>query len=164
MGWRLIKIENCDNENYKRHTQLNLILLFNEIYSFTSNFDFEQSIDWIHKNKIVVATVWKADQKHFVILQKETGKCNDFRNNKKKDWFSHKTGVVFVYGEVCKGTSKNSATFKMELSTTISNGRKLQRALPDGLTTNCLLKFVKHLTCQTHPDARFYKKSCLISI
>ena len=69
-----------------------------------------------------------------------------------------------MYGEVCKGASKNSATFKMELSTTISNGRKLQRALPDGLATNFLLKFVKHLTCQTHPDARFYKKSCLLSI
>ena len=44
-----------------------------------------------------------------------------FQCNKKK-------GLVFVYGEVCKGTFKNSATFKMELFVTISNGRKLQRA------------------------------------
>ena len=51
-----------------------------------------------------------------------------------------------MYGEVCKGTFKNSATFKMELSTTISTGRKLQRALPGRLTTNCLLKFVKDLS------------------
>ena len=32
VGWRLIKVENCDNKNYKRCTQPNLILLFNEIY------------------------------------------------------------------------------------------------------------------------------------
>ena len=63
-----------------------------------------------------------------------------------------------MYGEVWKCASKNSATFKMELSATISNGRKLQRALSDGLTTNWLLKFAKHLSCQTHLDARFYKK------
>ena len=44
-----------------------------------------------------------------------------------------------MYGKVCKGTSKNSSTFKMELFATISNNRKLQRALSDGLTTNCLL-------------------------
>ena len=44
VGWRLIKVENCNNKNYKRHTQPNLILLFNEIYSFTSNFDFEQPL------------------------------------------------------------------------------------------------------------------------
>ena len=41
VGWRLIKVENCNNKNYQRYTQPNLILLFNEIYSFTSNFDFE---------------------------------------------------------------------------------------------------------------------------
>ena len=29
-----IKVENCGNENYWRHTEPNLILLFNEIYSF----------------------------------------------------------------------------------------------------------------------------------
>ena len=69
-----------------------------------------------------------------------------------------------MYGEVCKSASKNSATFKMELTATVSNGIKLQRALSDGLTTNCLLKVAKHLSCQTHPNARFYKKCCLHSI
>ena len=34
-----------------------------------------------------------------------------------------------MYGKVYKGSSKNSMTFKMELSATISTGRKLQRAL-----------------------------------
>ena len=99
----------------------------------------------------MVATVWRADQKYFILLQKETGKCNDFWNDKKKDWFSYETRVAFVCGEVCKGASKNSATFKMELSGTISNSRKLQRALSDGLTTNGFLKFSKYLSCQnTH--------------
>ena len=50
-----------------------------------------------------------------------------FQNNKKKDWFSHETGLVFVYGEVPKGRSRNSATFKMELFATTGNDRKLQR-------------------------------------
>ena len=85
-----------------------------------------------------------------------------FRNNRKKDWFSHETGLVFVYGEVFKGRSRNSATFKMELFAKIGNDRKLQRASSEGLTTNCLttnclLKFTQHLSCQTHLDARFYK-------
>ena len=44
VGWRTIKVENCNNKNYQRQTQPNLILLFNEIYSFTSNFDFEQPL------------------------------------------------------------------------------------------------------------------------
>ena len=35
-----------------------------------------------------------------------------FQNNKKKDWFPHKTGLAFMYGEVFKGKSRNSATFK----------------------------------------------------
>ena len=39
VGWRLIKVENWDNKNYKRHDLLNL--LFNETCSLTSNFDFE---------------------------------------------------------------------------------------------------------------------------
>ena len=81
-----------------------------------------------------------------------------FQNNKKKDWFSHKTGIVFVYGEVCKGASRNSATIKMELFARIGNGRNLQRASFNGLTTNCLLKFAEHLSCQTPQDARFHKK------
>ena len=96
-------------------------------------------------------------------MQKETEEnAMTFEIIRKKTGFH--TKPVFVYGEVGKGTSKNSATFKMELSATISNGRKLQRALSDGFTTNCLLKFAKHLSCQTHPDARFYKKCCLHSI
>ena len=49
--WRLIKVENWDNKNYKRHTQPNLILIFNKTCYFTSNYD------WIHKNKIMVASV-----------------------------------------------------------------------------------------------------------
>ena len=46
-----------------------------------------------------------------------------FRNNKEKDWFSQETGLVFVHGDVFKDGSRNSATFKMELSVTIGNGR-----------------------------------------
>ena len=42
VGWRLVKVENCNNKNYQRHTLPNLILLFNKTYSFTGNFDFEQ--------------------------------------------------------------------------------------------------------------------------
>ena len=42
-----------------------------------------------------------------------------FRCNKNEDWFTHQTGLVFVYGEVCKGILKNSAKFKMELFATI---------------------------------------------
>ena len=41
VGWRLIKVENWDNKNYKRQTYPNFFLLFNETCSFTSNFDFE---------------------------------------------------------------------------------------------------------------------------
>ena len=41
VSWRLIKVENWDNKNYKRHTQPKLILLFNKTCYFTSNFDFE---------------------------------------------------------------------------------------------------------------------------
>ena len=44
-----------------------------------------------------------------------------FQNNKKKDWFSHETGLVFVHGEVFKDGSRNLAIFKMELFATISN-------------------------------------------
>ena len=44
VGWGLIKVESCDKKNYQRHTEPNLILLFNEIYSFISNFDFEQPL------------------------------------------------------------------------------------------------------------------------
>ena len=41
VGWRWSKVENWDNKIYKRQTYPNLILLFNETCSFTSNFDFE---------------------------------------------------------------------------------------------------------------------------
>ena len=46
-----------------------------------------------------------------------------FRINKKKDWFPHKTELVFGHGNVCKDTSTNSATFKMELFARIANDR-----------------------------------------
>ena len=46
-----------------------------------------------------------------------------FRINKKKDWFPHKTELVFVRGDVCKDRSTNSATFKMELFARIGNDR-----------------------------------------
>ena len=41
-----------------------------------------------------------------------------------------------MHGEVFKGGSRNSATFKMEFFTTVGNGRNLQRASSDGLATN----------------------------
>ena len=50
-------------------------------------------------------------------------KGGNISNNKKKDWFSRKTGLVFVHGNVFKDGSRNSAIFKMELFTTIGNGR-----------------------------------------
>ena len=43
VGCRLREVQNWYNKNNQRHTQPNLILLFNEIYYFTSTFDFEQS-------------------------------------------------------------------------------------------------------------------------
>ena len=46
----------------------------------------------------------------------------------KKDWFSHKTRLVFMQGKVFKDRSRNSAIFKMELFVAVTNGRKLQRA------------------------------------
>ena len=69
-----------------------------------------------------------------------------------------------MYGEVCKGASRNSATFRMALFATIGDAKKLQRASSDGLTINCLLKFAEHLLCQTPLDARFNKNNCLSSI
>ena len=53
-----------------------------------------------------------------------------------KDWFSQETGLVFMYGEVFKGRSRNSATFKMEFFGAIDNDRKLQRASSDWLTAS----------------------------
>ena len=46
-----------------------------------------------------------------------------FRKNKKKDWFSHQTGLVFMHGGVFKGGSRNSAKFQMELFGAIGNDR-----------------------------------------
>ena len=50
-------------------------------------------------------------------------KVATFWNNKKKDWFPHKTELVFMHGHVCKDRSRNSATFKMELLARIGNDR-----------------------------------------
>ena len=52
-----------------------------------------------------------------------------FQTNKKKNWFSDKTRLVFVYDEVCKGTSRKSIIFKMELFTTIWNLSKSYKEL-----------------------------------
>ena len=48
-------------------------------------------------------------------------KVATFQNNKKKDWFSHETGLVFMHGGVFKDRSGNSAIFKMEFFATIGN-------------------------------------------
>ena len=45
----------------------------------------------------------------------------------KKDWFSHKTILVFLHGDVFKNGSRNSVTFKME---------SLQKLVMVGLTKN----------------------------
>ena len=45
-----------------------------------------------------------------------------FQNNKKKDWNSLKTGLVFVHGKVFKDESRNSPIFKMEPFAIIGNG------------------------------------------
>ena len=50
-------------------------------------------------------------------------KVATFWNNKKKDWFSHKTRLVFVHGNIFKDRSRNSATFRRELFATVGNGR-----------------------------------------
>ena len=42
---------------------------------------------------------------------------------RKKDWFSHETRLVFMHGDVFEDKSRNFATFKMELCTTIGNDR-----------------------------------------
>ena len=49
-------------------------------------------------------------------------KVTIFQNNKKKDWFSHETRLVFVHVEVFKDGSRNFAIIKMELFTAVSNG------------------------------------------
>ena len=50
-------------------------------------------------------------------------KVAKFGNNMKNDWFSHKTGLVFMQGDVFKDKSRNSATFKIELIPEIGNVR-----------------------------------------
>ena len=44
VGLRLIQVENCNKKNYQRYTWPNLILLFSEFYSLTTNFDFKQPL------------------------------------------------------------------------------------------------------------------------
>ena len=72
VGQRLIKVENWDNKNYKRHAQPNLILLFNEKCSFTSNFDFELPLSGSIKTRQWQQRPKKATLKYFIILKKET--------------------------------------------------------------------------------------------
>ena len=50
-------------------------------------------------------------------------KVATFWKNKKKAWFSHQIGLVFVHGNVFKDRSRNSAKFKMELFAATGNGR-----------------------------------------
>ena len=67
VGWRLIKLENYNNKNYQRHTQPNLTLLFNEIYSFTSNTDSEQPLNNCLKSrsKVLHHTVKSNTEKQY---------------------------------------------------------------------------------------------------
>ena len=44
-------------------------------------------------------------------------------NNKKKDWFLHKTRLVSMHDDIFKNGSRNSTTFKMELFATVGNVR-----------------------------------------
>ena len=46
-----------------------------------------------------------------------------FQNNKKKDWFSQETLLVFVHGNIFRDRSQNSASFKMKSSLQLSNGK-----------------------------------------
>ena len=56
-----------------------------------------------------------------------------------------------MHGEVFKGRSRKSARFKIELFTTTgnANGRNLQKASPDGLTTN---RQYLHVALVTRPS------------
>ena len=53
-----------------------------------------------------------------------------FQNNKKKDWFSNKTELAFIPGEVFKDGSRNSPAFEIEIFATICNVGKLKKASP----------------------------------
>ena len=56
-----------------------------------------------------------------------------------------------MHGEVFKGGSGNSATFKMEFFAIIGNSRNLQRASSDGLTTN---RQHLHVAVVTRPSSQ----------
>ena len=62
---------------------------------------------------------------HIVKSKRLLIKVTTFRNDKKKDWFSHEIRLVFVHGEIFKDRSRNSAAIKMELFATIGSGKKL---------------------------------------
>ena len=74
----------------------------------------------------------------------------------KKRLVSHETGLVYMNGEVFKGGSRNSATFKIELFATISRGRNFQRASSDGLTTN---RQYLHVAAVTQPSLQVKLKT-----
>ena len=69
-------------------------------------------------SKILHHTVKSNGEKQWLLI-----KVALLRNNKKKYWSSHETTLVFVYGDIFKSGSKNSASFKMELFATVDNGR-----------------------------------------
>ena len=78
----------------------------------------------------MAATIQKADQKYFIILQKVTeestmtfDKGRIISKWQKKYCFSHETGLVLVHSNVFKDWSRNPATFKMELFAAIANGK-----------------------------------------
>ena len=78
-----------------------------------------------------------------------------FRCNKSKDWFSHETGLVFVYGEVCKGV------FKMELFAKIrmlesSKGFHLMGLQPIAFWNLQNVYLDKHHLDSTKKDARLH--------
>ena len=72
-----------------------------------------------------------------------------FRNNKKKDWLSNKTGLVFVHGDVFSDGSRISATVKMEVFATVGNDR--------GFTTNG--QYYLHVAGLTRPSLQPKLKS-----
>ena len=71
--------------------------------------------------------------------------------NKKKDWFSHKTELVLVYGDGSfKDGSRNSATFKMEFFSTIGNGRVYNQWIV--VFACCCVTRLRNLDCITRLD------------
>ena len=61
-----------------------------------------------------------------------------------------------MHGEVYKGGSRKSGTFKMDLFATIGNGRNLQRTSSDGLTTN---RQYLHVAAVTRPSLQVKLKT-----